>query len=68
MSLNVDLTFGVVVALLAIIGTAMIVGGIIAFRDSARTGSRTLAAATTAAGVVIWLIILYITPVFTTFS
>jgi hypothetical protein len=64
MSLNVDLPFAIIVALLAIIGTALIVGGVIAYRDASRTGSRTLAAAAVAAGVVIWVIILYITPVF----
>ena len=49
--------------LLGIIGAALIVGGIVMYRGSERVGVRALAAAAIAAGVVMWLFILLITPV-----
>ena len=46
---------------LAILGAAMIVGGIVAYRGSARTGVRAFSASAVAAGVVMWLIVVSVT-------
>lgn len=49
--------------ILAILGAALIVGGIVAYRGSAAVGVRAFAAAAVAAGVVMWAIILLTLPV-----
>jgi len=53
----------VIIAILGILGAALIVGGIVGYRKSVRTGIKTLAAASIAAGVVMWALILFTTPV-----
>ena len=53
----------VVLITLAISGAALIVGGIIAFRGSSRTGVRAFGAAGAAAGIVMWAIVLLTFPV-----
>lgn len=53
----------VIIAMLGIFGAALIVGGIVGYRKSMRTGVKTLAAASIAAGVVMWALILFTTPV-----
>ncbi len=52
-----------VIAILGILGAALIAGGIVTYRGSTRTGVRALGAAAIAAGVVMWALILLITPV-----
>ena len=47
---------------LAILGAASIVGGIVAYRRSARTGVRAFAASAVAAGVVMWAVVLLTVP------
>ena len=51
---------------LAILGAASIVGGIVAYRRSARTGVRAFAASAVAAGVVMWAVVLLTVPVSST--
>ena len=53
----------VVWLVLAVIGTALIAGGIVAFRGTRRTGVRALSAAAIAAGVVMWIFVLLTFPV-----
>ena len=53
----------VIIAMLGIFGAALIVGGIVGYRKSMRTSDKTLAAASIAAGVVMWALILFTTPV-----
>ena len=53
----------VIIAILGILGAALIVGGIVGYRQSVRPGIKTLAAASIAAGVVMWALILFTTPV-----
>ena len=43
---------------LAVLGAALIAGGIVAYRGSARTGVRSFGAAGVAAGVVVWAVVL----------
>ena len=54
--------------MLAILGAASIAGGIIAYRGSMSIGGRTFGAASVAAGVVMWAIILVTVPVSTSSS
>ena len=54
----------VIMMVLAIFGAAFIVGGVVAYRASLKTSVRTFAAASIAAGVVMWAIVLVSTPVF----
>ena len=54
----------VIIAILGILGAALIAGGIVLYRRSARTSLRAFGAAAIAAGAVMWLVILLITPVF----
>ena len=54
--------------MLAILGAAAIVGGIIAYRGSMSIGGRAFGAASVAAGVVMWAIILVTVPVSTSSS
>jgi len=49
--------------ILGILGAALIAGGTVAYRGSARTGVRAFAAAAIAAGVVMWAILLFTIPV-----
>ena len=51
---------------LAILGAASMVGGIVAYRGSARTGVRAFAASAVAAGVVMWAVVLITVPVSST--
>ena len=51
---------------LAILGAASIVGGIVAYRGSARTGVRAFAASAVAAGVVMWAVVLITVPISST--
>ena len=53
----------VIIAILGILGAALIVGGIVGYRKSVRPSIKTLAAASIAAGVVMWALILLTTPV-----
>ncbi len=49
--------------ILAILGAALITGGIVAYRGSQRTGVRAFGAAAIAAGVVMWAILVLTIPV-----
>ena len=51
---------------LAILGAALFVGGIVAYRGSIRTGVRALGASAVAAGVVMWVIVLITFPLSST--
>ena len=42
----------------AILGAALIIGGIVAYRGSTRTGVRSFGASAVAAGVVMWAVVL----------
>ena len=53
----------VMMLILAILGGALIAGGIVLYRGSPRVSVRAFSAAAVAAGVVMWAIILLITPV-----
>ncbi len=56
-----------IIAILGILGAAMIAGGIVTLRGSTRVGFRALGAALIAAGAIMWLLILMTIPVsFTT--
>ena len=59
--------WGAVIQLtIAILGAALIVGGIVAYRSSARTGVRAFSAAAMAADVVMWAVVLVTIPVSST--
>ncbi|MFC1847705.1 hypothetical protein ACFLXV_00120 [Chloroflexota bacterium] len=49
--------------ILAILGTALVAGGIVAYRRSENTGVKSLSAAAISAGVVMWAVILITTQV-----
>ena len=53
----------VVWLILGILGSAFIVGGIVAYRGSGRTSVRAFSAAAISAGVVMWVVILITVPV-----
>ena len=53
----------VVWLVLAVLGGALILGGMVAFRGNRRTLVRVIAAAAMAAGVVMWAIVLFTIPV-----
>ena len=53
----------VVWMILSILGASLIVGGIVGYRRSQKTGARTFSAAAVAAGVVMWIIVLVTIPV-----
>ena len=53
----------VIMAILGILGAALAAGGIVAYRASARVSVRAFGAASIAAGVVMWAIILLTTPI-----
>jgi len=48
---------------LSILSTALIAGGIVAYRGSQSTGARSFGAAAIAAGIVMWAIVLVTLPV-----
>ena len=52
----------IIIIALAILGAALIAGGIVAYRGSSRVGVRAFAAAGIAAGVVMWAVILLVVP------
>ena len=52
----------IIIATLGILGAALIVGGIVGYRKSIRTGVKALAAASIASGVVMWVTIIMVTP------
>ena len=52
--------------ILGILGAAFIIGGIVAYRGSARTGVRAFAASAVAAGVVMWAVVLFTVPLSST--
>ena len=59
--------WGAVIQLvLAILGAALITGGIVAYRGSVRTGARAFGASAVAAGVVMWAVVLLTVSVSTT--
>lgn len=49
---------------LAILGAALLVGGIVGYKKSGSTAAKIISAAAAAAGLAIWMIILFVTPVF----
>ena len=54
--------------ILAVLGAASIVGGVVGYRGSGSTGGRAAGAALAAAGVVMWAVILVTVPVSTSSS
>jgi type II secretory pathway component PulK len=54
-----------IIALMAVFGAALIVGGFVAYRRSEVTSVRALSAGAIAAGVVMWAIIVLVTQVST---
>ena len=52
----------IILLTLAIVGAALIVGGIVAYRGSSRTGVRALGASAIAAGAVMLLVVLFTVP------
>jgi hypothetical protein len=52
----------IIIAVLGILGAALVAGGIVAYRKSVRAGVKSLAAASIAAGVVMWALILVTMP------
>ncbi len=52
-----------IIALLGVFGAALIAGGLVAYRGSARIITRAFAAGAIAAGLVMLALVLYITPV-----
>ena len=54
--------------ILAVLGAASIVGGVVVFRGSGNTGGRAAGSALAAAGVVMWAVILVTVPLSTSSS
>ena len=52
----------IIIMALAILGGGLIAGGVVAYRGSARVGVRTFGAAAVAVGVVMWAVVLMVTP------
>jgi len=52
-----------IIAILGILGAALIAGGIVTYRGSRRVGFRALGAALIAAGAVMWILIIMTIPV-----
>ena len=46
----------------AILGTALIVGGFVVYRNGTSVGSRALGAVALAIGIVLWLFVIFINP------
>lgn len=55
----------IIIAILAILGAGLIAGGTFLYRNSSNTNPKTMGVASIAAGVVMWGLILLITPVST---
>ena len=53
----------IIILILGTLGAALIVGGIVAYRRSERTGVKSLSAAAIAAGIVMWAVIVISSPV-----
>jgi hypothetical protein len=53
----------IIIAALGILGAALVVGGIVAYRKSERAGVKTVSAACIASGVVMWAFLAVTTPV-----
>ena len=53
----------IIIMALAILGAGSIAGGVISYRGSARVGVRAFGAAAVAVGVVMWAVVLVVTPV-----
>ena len=51
------------IIVLAVLGAASIVGGIVGYRKSKGSLAKTISAAAIAAGIVMWAIILFVLPV-----
>lgn len=51
-----------IITLLAILGAALVAGGAALYRGSARPGVKAFAAAAIGSGIMMWAVILYITP------
>ena len=51
-----------VIALLAVLGAALVVGGFVAYRRSEVTSIKAVSAGSIAAGIVMWTIIVLVTP------
>lgn len=54
----------VIIAILGVLGAALIAGGIVLYRSGTSTGIKAFGAAAIAAGVVMWALILFVTPAF----
>jgi hypothetical protein len=52
----------IIIATLGILGAALVVGGIVAYRKSERAGVKTVSAASIASGFVMWILILITMP------
>ena len=53
----------VIIATLVILGAALVIGGIVGYRGTKRTGARAFSAAAVAAGLAMWAVVLLTTPV-----
>lgn len=49
--------------ILAIVGAALVAGGLVGYRGSARTSVKAFAAAAVASGTIMWLIVIMTIPV-----
>ena len=56
-------TDGMIVMALAILGVGFIAGVVVSYRGSTRVGVRAFGAAAVAVGVVMWAVVLIVTPV-----
>ena len=52
------------IAIMGILGAALIAGGIVLYRKSTNANAKALAAAFMAAGIIMWGLILLVTPIF----
>jgi len=52
-----------IIIVLAVLGAAFIVGGIVGYRKSKGTLGKAISAAAIAAGIVMWAIIIFVVPV-----
>ena len=57
-----------ILIVLGVLGAAFVVGGIVGYRKSESARVKTISAAAIAAGVVMWAVILLITPVSSSFG
>jgi hypothetical protein len=55
----------IILLALVILGAALLVGGVVAYRRSTRVGVKAFGAASVAAGVMMWALVLVATPVST---